>query len=205
MALFTEQRLRNRVKNQLTKAQVGTIWDSSQEKAKILLTESLREQRTFSAQNKTYDIFLSHSSDDAELVEGLKLEIEDIGYSVYVDWIEDPEVDRSNVTKDNALMLQSRMKKCQALIYAFSENAANSLWMQWELGYFDGIKGKVAVLPIAKTGKSDFKGSEYLGIYHYVQIDPSDKSNKDTLWIHESYNCYVHYNKWLSGAKPYKR
>jgi len=69
MALFTEERLRGRVKNQILKSQVGTIHDSQKTKAKILLKESLQSQRLFSAQNKTYDIFLSHSSDDAELVE----------------------------------------------------------------------------------------------------------------------------------------
>jgi hypothetical protein len=97
------------------------------------LNESINQQRTFSATTKTYDIFLSHSSSDAGLVAGLKLELEDLGYSVYVDWIEDPKLSRANVTKDTALVLQARMKQCKALLYAFSENATNSKWMPWLL------------------------------------------------------------------------
>src|SRR4029077_17042528 len=109
-------------------------------------------------------IFLSHSSSDAKLVSGLKLELEDIGYSVYIDWIEDPKLNRANVTRETALLLQERMKKCNSLIYAFSENASTSKWMPWELGYFDGIKGTACVLPITTSDKADFHGSEYLGI-----------------------------------------
>ena len=154
MALFTEERLRNRARNLINKGGYGSIYDSYETRAKSVLSKSLNEQRTFSAQSKIYDIFLSHSSSDAEIVAGLKLEIEDLGYSVYVDWIEDPLLNRANVTKETALVLQERMKKCKSLIYAFSENASSSKWMPWELGYFDALKGTVAVLPISKTSKS---------------------------------------------------
>ena len=163
MGLFTEDRLRARVENQLRKGYSGSIYDSFDTKVKTILNESLNQQSTFSATTKTYDIFLSHSSSDAGLVVGLKLELEDLGYSVYVDWIEDPKLSRANVTKDTALVLQARMKQCKTLLYAFSENATNSKWMPWELGYFDGIKGTVAVLPISRTNKSNIQGSEYLG------------------------------------------
>lgn len=205
MGLFTEERLRARVENQLTKGYSGSIYDSFELKAKTILNESLDQQRKFSTTTKTYDIFLSHSSTDATLVTGLKLELEDLGYSVYVDWIEDPNLSRANVTKDTALVLQARMKQCKALIYAFSENAASSKWMPWELGYFDGIKGTVAVLPISKTNRSSFKGSEYLGIYYYIEIATIQNTNQNALWVCETATKYVSYENWLNGNQPYER
>ena len=205
MALFTEERLRIRVENQLRKGYSGSMYESFESKAKTILNESLKQQRTFSATTKTYDIFLSHSSTDAALVVGLKLELEDLGYSVYVDWIEDPTLSRANVTKDTALVLQERMKKCKSLLYAFSENAVNSKWMPWELGYFDGIKGTVAVLPISRTSKSNFQGSEYLGIYYYIQIETIISTNKLALWVHETSTKYILFNNWITGTQPTQR
>lgn len=205
MGLFTEDRLRARVENQIKKGYSGSVYDSLESKAKTILNESLNQQRTFSTTTKTYDIFLSHSSSDAALVTGLKLELEDLGFSVYVDWIEDPKLNRANVTKDTALVLQARMKQCKALLYAFSENATNSKWMPWELGYFDGIKGKVAVLPISRTSKSSFHGSEYLGIYYYIQIDTVSGENRTALWVYETSSKYVLFNNWITGTQPIQR
>ena len=205
MALFTEERLRARVENQIRKGYSGSIYDSFESKAKTILSESLNQQRTFSATTKTYDIFLSHSSSDAALVAGLKLELEDLGYSVYVDWIEDPKLSRANVTKETALVLQARMKQCKVLLYAFSENATNSKWMSWELGYFDGIKGTVAVLPISRTNKGSFQGSEYLGIYYYIQIDKLSGTNKTALWVHETATKYIIFDSWVTGTQPIQR
>lgn len=206
MALFTEQQLRSRTQNQILKANLGgSIYSTPKAKAKFLLENFVNEQRLFSEKNKVFDIFLSHSSDDAELVAGLKLKIEDLGYSVYVDWIEDPELNRASVNKNTALLLKERMNNCKSLIYAFSENASNSKWMPWELGYFDGIKGAVAVLPIAKSNKSDFVGSEHLGIYYYIQIDSIKDSDKMALWIHETETKYTLFTNWLTGTKPLQR
>jgi hypothetical protein len=206
MALFTEDRLNARLRRQPVAGMTGSIQDSLLTKANVLLSKSLNEQRVFSATaTKTYDIFLSHSSDDAKLVAGLKLELEDLGYSVYVDWIEDKQLDRKNVNKQTAQLLQQRMKQCKTLIYAFSENASNSKWMPWELGYFDGIKGKVAVLPISKTSKTSFVGSEYLGIYYYVQVATISGTTKTALWIHESSTKYVQFEPWTSGTQPIQR
>jgi TIR domain len=205
MSLFTEERLRTRVQNQISKGNYGSIYESFETKARNILSSWVNEQKTFTASSKTYDIFLSHSSDDAGLVAGLKLELEDLGYSVYVDWIEDPKLSRANVTKETALVLQARMKQCKALLYAFSENATNSKWMPWELGYFDGIKGTVAVLPISRTSKSSFQGSEYLGIYYYIQIDTVSGTNDTALWVYETANKYVIFDSWITGTQPIQR
>lgn len=202
MAFFTEQRLESRLRKQFG----YSVYESETRlfsKAETLLRESLEFQETAEAKIKTYDIFLSHSTKDAKKVAGLKLEIEDMGYSVYVDWIEDPYLDRSKVTKETALVLQERMKNCRSLVYAFSENSSESRWMPWELGYFDGIKKKVAVLPISNKSGNSFYGTEYLGIYYYITVAPSQGSTKDTLWVRESDLKYVIFSGWLNNdLKP---
>lgn len=203
MSLFTETQLRSRVRNQITKG--GSPYDTLETRAKSILKESLNNQRLFSNTDKEYDIFLSHSTNDAELVAGLKLQLEDLGHVVYVDWIEDAQLDRTNVNKATAELLQKRMKSCKSLIYAFSENARESRWMPWELGYFDGIKGKVAVLPISKTSKSDFKGTEFVGMYYYIQIDTISGTDKLALWVYENSTKYIMYTAWLFGREPIQR
>jgi hypothetical protein len=40
--------------------------------------------------------------------------------------------------------------------------------MPWELGYFDGLRGAVSVLPVAKNENEGFKGQEFLGLYPYI-------------------------------------
>jgi hypothetical protein len=203
MSLFTEQQIVARVSRQPVS---GGGYDVSS-KARVLLSEARSYQNSPQGAIKTYDIFLSHSTNDSEKVAGLKLLLEDMGYSVYIDWIEDPQLNRSNVTKATAAVLKGRMHTCRSLFYAFSENSSGSKWMPWELGYFDGIKQKAAVLPIkAGTQSTDtFQGTEYLGLYHYITVG-NDTSGRQRLWVRESATKYVVYEEWLqNGTQPIQR
>lgn len=191
MGLLTKQILLNRVEHELRKS-LYDEFKSTITKAHEVINEARSYQRKFD--RKEYDIFLSHSSDDSREVAGLKLMLEDYGFSVYVDWIEDPEVDRSQVSKKNAQMLRTRMKQCSALIYAFSKNAMNSKWMPWELGYFDGINGLVSIMPIAEQEFSSFSGNEYLELYPYIDIESIQDSLKKVLWVNESNDTYVEFD-----------
>ncbi len=155
-----------------------------------------------------FDIFLSHSYDDRKIIPALKRQLELLGYSVYVDWINDKLMNRQNVTPKTAEILQKRMNQSKSLFYATSENTPNSKWMPWELGYFDGLKDKrVAILPIKKNNNfsEDFKGQEYLGLYYYVDIDTLKSTGKKTIFINESSSKYTQYQSWLNGEEPYIR
>jgi len=118
-----------------------------------------------------FDVFLSHSFRDAEIIAGIKGFVEDQGLRVYVDWIVDAQVDRSQVTAATAEMLRQRMDHCQLLLYASTDAATKSKWMPWELGYFDGRKpGRVGIVPIIQREGEVFLGQEYLGLYPHVEL-----------------------------------
>lgn len=204
--LLTEQQIQDRLRREGPKRGFSSFPSDYQKgvMASTILQESDRFQKSASGQSKTYDIFLSHSTKDKELVVGTKLILEDLGYSVYIDWIEDPQMSRSTVTKETAELLQKRMQNCKSLFYAFSINSGTSKWMPWECGYFDGIKnGKVAVLPISRNNDTSFKGTEYLGLYYYITIQPS-KAGPVRVYVRESDDSYTVYEDWMKGTKPYK-
>jgi TIR domain len=118
-----------------------------------------------------YDIFLSHSYEDAEVIAGVKILIEAEGLRVYVDWLEDAQADRSQVTATTADMLRQRMNHCRFLLFASSRASSGSKWMPWELGYFDGMRrGRVGILPIVESDSGSFSGQEYLGLYPLWQF-----------------------------------
>lgn len=125
----------------------------------------------------TYDVFLSHSVRDDVLILGLKKELERVRLTVYVDWIEDPALDRETVSPGTATRLRERMRSCRSLVYATSRNASASKWMPWELGYFDGHHGesKVAICPI-EAGTGSIQGQEYLGVYKRLEPVHDDGS-----------------------------
>jgi hypothetical protein len=127
------------------------------------------EARNFNASSH-YDIFLSHSSSDAEIIYGLKKIIEKLGLTVYVDWIDDAELDRSKVTVKTAAVLRERMKACSSLVYVHSTTSPDSVWMPWELGYFDGLrKNHVWVLPLVTANDGEYRQQEYLGLYPTIE------------------------------------
>jgi hypothetical protein len=137
-----------------------------QKSAGRVLTEEARAAPV----SKAYDIFLSHSYEDAELIYGVKRLIEDLGLTVYVDWIEDAELDRSKVSTATAAVLRVRMRSCSSLVYAHSANSPRSKWMPWELGYFDGFKPmQVWILPLVASSDGEFDNQEYLGLYPPVE------------------------------------
>lgn len=134
------------------------------------VAKSLLASAAAAGPSAQFDVFLSHSYLDAEVVLGVKRLLEATGLSVYVDWIDDHELDRSAVTPATAARLRLRLRNSKSLIFVTSATSSNSKWMPWELGFFDGFRpGHVAILPIVRTAGTGFVGQEYLGLYPLVE------------------------------------
>ena len=183
-----------------------TIWELREagRQARQYVTKSaaqilLESTKTFSV-SRIYDIFLSHTLKDSDDILGLKVIIEKLGYSIYVDWIEDPHLDRSSVSAETADRLRIRMKSCRSLFFATSENSPSSKWMPWELGYFDGLKGRVAILPVADRESYQFRGQEYLGLYPYIDRVKMTNTDQNALFINKD-SKYVRFDDWLTGKE----
>lgn len=150
-----------------------------------------------SIDDQTFDIFLSHSKADEKLILGAKDLLEVNGFSVYVDWLQDPHLDRTEVTEATAEVLRARMANCEMLLYAHSLHSGTSTWMPWELGYFDGRRGKIAILPITARDQLEFKGNEYLGLYPYLDYVPAKGETEPKFWVSRSYYVYANLDLWL--------
>ena len=141
-----------------------------------MLTKSARAPMT-----EMFDIFLSHAYEDAQVIAGIKALLENEQFSVYVDWIEDAQLDRTEVTAITADTLRKRMRRCRFLLYASSKSSTTSKWMPWEVGYFDALRGEeaIGILPIVQSRGSTFPGQEYLNLYpKYELIDFRDYGTK---------------------------
>ena len=182
------------------------IYNSEYLKGVASSKQRLFEQKLFSVRNvpinTPFDIFLSHSFLDKTEVQGLYQELSDFGFSVYVDWIVDPNLDRTNVTKDSAKLIQSRLRASKTLLLAISTNASMSKWMPWELGYIDGHTSKCAIIPVSKesTPPKVFKGTEYLLLYPFIKKLPLRVTNEDKLWVIESEYNYSQFETWFSSG-----
>ena len=68
-------------------------------------------------EDQNYDIFLSHRYLDKVQVLALVHLFNREGFSVYVDWLTDGQLDRSNVDEQTADLLRKRMKSSKCLAY----------------------------------------------------------------------------------------
>jgi hypothetical protein len=168
MALITQQ--------QILRAHNPPLAKSMNESASVAAANRLKVSATkaFSV-TEHYDIFLCHAFKDAKIVEAIKDFLKSNGLTVYVDWIDDPQLSRSHVTPATAAKLRAAMRRSTSLLYAASVNASESKWMPWEVGYSDALHGRVAILPLADGNElvSAYRGQEFMGIYPYVDDDAS--------------------------------
>lgn len=166
----------------------------------------LYENETILKKSNKYDIFLSHRYMDGKRVITLVNMFNDAGYSVYVDWLEDPELDRNNVTVYTAALLKLRLLSSKGLTFLATDNSSYSKWCPWELGYMDGKNGRCCILPVLDYNATAFKGVEYLGLYPYIEYDTQRGTGKFDFWVYDQNDNtkYVRLDFWLNGVNPTK-
>ena len=91
MTLYTEDYFRNRVGGLTASAAANTLRTASK------------------SATGSFDIFLSHSVRDARVILGVRDWLTSQNLSVYVDWIDDPELDRTAVSRATAARLREQM------------------------------------------------------------------------------------------------
>ena len=187
------------------------LWENAEKKNIAIESDAkekiLRKNKIISLdknENKhveKYDVFLSHSSFDKTLILSLVDLFVDAGYAVYVDWIEDEELDRNNITVKTAQILKNRMNNSRGLAYIVTTNTVNSRWCPWELGYFDGKKNRrCCILPIMEQG--EYNGQEYLGLYPYLRHDRLEGTSEYDFWVYDQEtNKHITLRSWLDGSK----
>ncbi|CDT01022.1 putative toll-Interleukin receptor [Sphingobacterium sp. PM2-P1-29] len=154
-----------------------------------IFSTSLKRVLNEAKLDEQFDIFLSHSYVDKDLIMALYTDLTERGFRVYVDWLIDPDLNRSVVTKDTAEVIRTRLNNSKSLVIAVSENSSINKWIPWELGYADGHCGKCCILPMMEEqhSKKDFHGSEYLKLYPQIKKQIS-LGGGDTLYVEENQN-----------------
>lgn len=153
MSLYTEDDFRSRVRSVTASAAADSLRTASKSAA------------------GEFDIFLSHSVRDARVILGIRDWLTSQNLRVYVDWIDDPEMDRAAVSRATGARLRKQMLNSRSLLYATSRAAKTSRWMPWELGYFDGLKSseRVSIMRLDSSSSDKFIGEEYLGLYKQIE------------------------------------
>jgi len=137
---------------------------------KSFINVSLNESKKFSASN-AFDykptVFLSHKHSDLEDLQGVMGLLKKLGAKIYIDSMDNKMP--KETSGDTAKRIKEVIKYCKKFVLLATEDAIESYWCNWELGFGDTHKYKnhLAILPIKEKGGYDFeyKGNEYLQIY----------------------------------------
>lgn len=154
---------------------------------------------------RSYDVFLSHSYLDRVQVLALVKLFNKHHFSVYVDWIEDKQLNRREVNLKTANLLRERMKQSKSLSYLTTKNITDSRWCPWELGYFDGLKqSKCCILPIMEYN-SKFNGQEYLGLYSYLEYASLTGVDRgcDFYICNQNRTKFIKLRDWINGSTKF--
>lgn len=150
-------------------------------------------------------VFISHKhSDLAELKHLIGFLEEQFNIIAYIDsW------DSNMPTKtcaDTAVRIKNKIRECDRFILFATDDAIESKWCNWELGYGDAKKfvdKQIAIFPIKDetTERSDYKGSEYMQMYPRIYFSDGTEEYNNGEPINKGY--YILYNNSLTSLSKW--
>ena len=120
---------------------------------------------------KVTTVFLSHKHDElSDLRDIIGFLQKTYGVRVYID--SHDSTMPAKTSGKTAKTIKERIKQCRKFIFLATNEAIDSKWCNWELGYGDAHKypHDTVLFPLKPKGKYDsqYSGNEYLSIYPYI-------------------------------------
>ncbi len=132
---------------------------------------------------KVYDVFISHSNLDSELVMELKDSLNLHDFSIYCDWTSDNDFLKRNLAgKYTEQVLKKRIEQSKTLLFLKTENSMNkdgcirSEWVDMEISYAKELAKPVYCINL-NGGPCPYKLIQH-EIVNEVLWNPSDTGNK---------------------------
>ena len=157
---------------------------------RVVIARSLNEALSKNQQTA----FLCHSHKDKNLAEGLQNILNESGWDLYIDWL-DEELPESP-DKNTASKIKNKIGQLNWFLFLATANSTGSRWCPWEIGYADAVKKHENILVIPTEDDSGrWHGNEYLQLYRkitdatdqtinrsgYAVFEP--KSSKGGTWV----------------------
>lgn len=139
---------------------------------------TLNEAKNQTRSTATTSVFLSHSHSDAAFIDQVIVLLRKSGVAVYVDRTDSGLPPTTGPA--TAARIKVKITEQKKFILVATDNAIQSKWCNWELGYGDAQKydKHIALLPLAENSGA-WVGNEYLTIYPRIEesYQGSDKYN----------------------------
>jgi TIR domain len=142
-------------------------------------------------QHRQYDVFLSHSTKDHEMVLSLVSKLNALDQVVYVDWISDKEdLDRQKANDDTSQVLIERISASRCVLLMRTLNSDQSPWTAWELDIAVANKKRVCIYDLEeKSPAPDF-----------VTMHPNLTQRDDGLFVRVG-DQDVTFVEWIGDTK----
>ncbi|EKO3838927.1 toll/interleukin-1 receptor domain-containing protein [Vibrio harveyi] len=128
--------------------------------------------------------FLCHSHKDHTLAKGLQNLLNEQGWEVYIDWL-DEELP-SSPNKETAEKIKLKIAQTDWFLFLATHNSTSSRWCPWEIGYADSVQKheKIIVIPtVDDNGR--WHGNEYLQLYRKLTDASNSFTNKKGYAVFE--------------------
>lgn len=162
------------------------------------LNKTLNETRIFAEGSRISSykttIFLSHKHSDLnDLKDIIGFLQSNYNVNVYIDSMDKNMPQMTN--GETAQRIKNIIKTCDKFILLATNDAIESKWCNWELGFGDANKYRdnIALFPIKEKGTYDYtyKGNEYMLIYPFIAYFDGTEYYENGSSIEEGYYvCY---------------